>query len=317
MIQEPRAHANTPSDGKFAGIFPALLTPVDSGKIAEEPLRKHVDFLISAGVHGLYPLGTAGEGPLLGHSLRRRAAEIVVEQAGGRVPVMVHVGDITTEGTIALAVHAAEIGADAVGVVTPYYYGLTQAQLERHFREVARAVAPLPVFLYNIPANAKNHIAPATAARLVHEVENIAGLKDSSKDISLLQAYLEAIGPGANILVGSDELLHPAIAAGADGLISALANVAPELMVRLYRAAKNGETAEARRLQAIAIKLRDLLKAGPAIAAYKFAVRWRGNSGFRGVVAPLTECTPEEERRLAEGLEKLAAEALLVPGCSR
>jgi len=295
--------------GKFAGIFPAVLTPIDAGVILEEALRRHVEFLIGAGVHGLYPLGTTGEGPLLDPSARKRVAEIVVDQVRGRVPVMVHVGDLSTDGTIALARHAAEIGADAVGAVTPYYYSLTQAQIDTHYREIAKAVAPLPVFLYNIPSNAKNTIQPATAARLVHEVENIAGIKDSSKDVALLQAYREAIGPGAKVFSGSDELLHASIATGADGLISALANVAPELMVRLYGAARAGDAAEARRLQATAIKLRDLLKEGPQIAAYKFAVRWRGNREFRGVAAPLTECSPEDERRLAEGLAKLAGEA--------
>lgn len=308
---------------RFTGIFPAVLTPIrtagktDTGtraeiaEVAEEALRKHVDFLIEAGVHGLYPAGTTGEGPVLSHRQRRRLAEIVVDQAAGRVPVMVHVGDISTEGTIALAVHAAEIGAAAIGVVTPYYYPLTQAQLEKHFRAVAAAVAPLPVYLYNIPENAKNEIAPATAARLIHEVENIAGLKDSSKDVVRLQSYLAAIGPAANVLIGSDDLLHPSLAAGADGLISALANVAPELMVRIYEASTSGDVATARRLQAVAVRLRNLLKSGPNIAGYKFAVRWRGIEGFGGVVAPLTDCSPDEERKLAEGLETMAREAFL------
>lgn len=296
---------------KFLGIFPAVLTPFDSSGIAEEALRRHIDFLIDAGVHGLYPVGSAGEGPLLDHERRKRVAEIVVDQAAGRVPVMVHVGDISTEGTIALARHAADIGASAIGVVTPYYYPLTQAQLEEHFRAVAAAVAPLPVYLYNIPSNAKNEIAAATAARLIHEVANIEGVKDSSKDVAKLQSYLAAIGPDANVLVGSDDMLHPSIAAGANGLISALGNVAPELMVRLYETSTAGDATTARRLQAIAVRLRNLLKSGPHLAAYKFAVRWRGNPGFGGVIAPLTECSPDEERRLADGLESLASEAFL------
>lgn len=296
---------------KFSGVIPAVLTPIREGRVAEQPLRAHVDALIEAGVHGLYPVGTAGEGPLLSDEERRRAAEIVVEQAAGWVPVMVHVGHISTKGTVALARHARDIGADAIGVVTPYFYSLTQQQLEAHFRTVAAAVDPLPVYLYNIPANAKNSIASGTAARLVRDVPNIQGIKDSSKDMAKLMSYLSAVGPDATVLVGSDDLLHPAVVVGAAGLISALANVAPELIARLYEAARAGDTATARRLQQAAVDLRNLLKSGPYGAAYKFAVRWRGNRDFRGMQAPLTECTPEEEARLAAGLEGLADRALL------
>src|SRR5690554_755721 len=112
----------------FKGIVPAVLTPLDADGVAEERLRRHIDFLVERGVHGLYPTGTTGEGVLLSENDRRRVAEIVIDQAAGRIPVMIHVGHLSTRVTVELARHAVSVGADAVGVVAPYFYTFTQAQ---------------------------------------------------------------------------------------------------------------------------------------------------------------------------------------------
>lgn len=296
------------ADSKFRGVITALMNPYDrDGNVAEKPLRQHVDFLIRAGVHGLYPCGSAGEGVLLPVEQRERIAEIVIDQAAGRVPVMIHVGAMSTRDTVELAAHAQRVGADGIGIVAPSYYPYTPAQLAQHFTRVAEAAPNLPVYLYNIPSNAKNEIPPKLTAELVAKVPNIVGIKDSSKSISKLMEYIYALSPDADIIVGSDELLLPAVTMGAQGVISAISNVIPEIVVALFNASQAGKVAEARRLQAELIEIRDALKAGPNIGGYKAAIRWRGNSEFRGIYAPLTECTPEEEARLFEALEKQAA----------
>ncbi len=295
----------------FQGVVTALLTPYDEqGGVAERALREHVEFLIGAGVRGLYPCGSAGEGIVLTVAHRKRVAEIVLDQVGGRIPVMVHVGAVSTEDTVELARHAREAGAQAIGVVAPPFYTYGPEQLGRHFRLAAEAVAPLPVYLYNIPGNAKNEITPKLAAELVRTVPNIVGVKDSSKSIGKLMAFLEALGEQAEILVGSDDQLLPAVAVGAKGIISALSNVVPEIMVALYEASAAGDWARARRLQADANSIRNLLKSGPDIASHKFAVRWRGNEGYRGMRGPLTDVSPEEEAKLGAGLEAAVSRGL-------
>ncbi|MGE5481849.1 MAG: dihydrodipicolinate synthase family protein [Bacteroidota bacterium] len=296
----------------FKGVVTALLTPYDEqGAVAEKALRKHVDFLIEAGVQGLYPCGSAGEGIVLPVAQRQRVAEIVLDQVGGRIPVMMHVGAVSTEDTVELARHAKNLGAQAIGVVAPCFYTYGPEQLARHFRLAAEAAAPLPVYLYNIPGNAKNEVTPKLAAELVRTVPNIVGIKDSSKSIAKLMAFVETLGEEAEILVGSDDQLLPAVAVGAKGIISALSNVIPEIMVALYEASAAGDWAKARKLQADANAVRNLLKSGPDIASYKFAVRWRGNEEFRGMRGPLTDVSSEDEAQLRAGLEAAAAKGLI------
>jgi 4-hydroxy-tetrahydrodipicolinate synthase len=290
---------------KFHGVITAVMNPYEAdGRIAEKPLRDHVEFLIGAGVHGLYPCGSAGECAVLDSESRKRIAEIVIDQTSQRVPVMVHVGASSTEETGELATHALEIGADAIGVVTPYYYPYTSSQLARHFTEVAQAVPSLPVFLYNIPGNAMNEISPELAGQLVREVPNIMGLKDSSKSISKLLSFLHEVASRGEVLVGSDELILPAVAAGAVGVISALSNVIPELVVALFNASVSGDIAKAQKLQHQVIEIRNILKRGPNIGGYKFAIRWRGNTDFKGMVSPGADVDENEAHLIAEGLER-------------
>lgn len=292
----------------FHGVIPALMNPYDAeGRVAEKPLRDHVEFLIKAGVHGLYPCGSAGEGAVLPVEQRKRIAEIVVDQVAGRIPVMVHVGANTTRETKELAIHASKIGVDGIGVVTPYYYPYTPEQLAKHFTEVAEAVPDMPVFLYNIPGNAKNEITAKLAAQLIKSVPNIVGVKDSSKSISKLIDFLKEVGDAGKVLVGSDELILPAVAVGAVGVISAMSNVVPELVVALFNASVAGDTERARALQSDLIEIRNALKSGPNIGGYKFAIRWRGNKDFGGMIPPGTEPTEEEAAKLTEALDKQAA----------
>ncbi len=293
-------------DKKFHGVITALMNPYEAdGRIAEKALRDHVEFLVGAGVHGLYPCGSAGECAVLGIEKRKQVAAIVVDQVARRIPVMIHVGAASTDETKELAIHAETIGADAIGMVTPYYHPYSPGQLAKHFTEVAQAVPSLPVFLYNIPGNAKNEIGAKLAGQLVREVPNIMGVKDSSKSISKLLDFLKEVGTDGEVLVGSDELILPAVAAGAVGVISALSNVIPELIVALFDSSVAGDTAKARTLQRQLIEVRNVLKKGPNIGGYKFAIRWRGNTEFKGMVSPGTDVDDNEADIIVEGLERL------------
>ncbi|HLN62565.1 MAG TPA: dihydrodipicolinate synthase family protein [Symbiobacteriaceae bacterium] len=295
---------------KLHGVIPAVLTPFTAeGRVDEQALRTYIDFLIGAGVHGLFPLGTNGAGPLLSIADRQLVAAAVVSQAAKRVPVVIHTGAISTEETVALTRHAHEIGADAAAVVAPWYFPHDDKALEAHFSAVAEAVPGLDLYLYNIPGNAKNDLKPALVKRLAERYSNIRGVKDSSKDLGRLQDYISALGSDRAVVVGTDALVVPALLMGATGVVSAIGNCLPKVMVDLYEAFRQGDTARAVQLQYRANQVRDALKTGPYITGYMEALRLQGLD-LGHVKAPLRELTAEEAARLAADLRKLA----VIPG---
>jgi 4-hydroxy-tetrahydrodipicolinate synthase len=286
------------------GVIPAVLTPFHDGAIDVDTVRRHVDFMIDGGVHGLYPCGTTGEGILLTTEERKTMAQAVVEAAEDRVPVMVHVGAASTDETIDLALHARDIGADAIGVVSPFFYSVDKAGMTEHFRSVACAVDNMPMYLYNIPGNAKNDITPDIVAAVAAECPNVVGIKDSSKDIARLAAYALKMGSDFSVIVGSDALLVPALTVGACGVISAIANSFPREVVAAYEAFMAGNTQEAMALQAKLSRLRQVLKNGPYLGAYKAALRLK-NVDFRGAKAPMREMDEADVARLRHELTQL------------
>jgi 4-hydroxy-tetrahydrodipicolinate synthase len=291
---------------RLHGVIPALLTPFAAdGQVNEPALRTYVDFLIDRGVHGLFPLGTNGAGPMISAPQRRQVAEIVVSQAAGRVPVVVHTGAASTEEAVDLTRHAHEIGANAAAVVAPWYFPHDDKALEAHFAAVAEAVPGLNQYLYNIPGNAKNDLKVSLVKRLADRYPHIRGVKDSSKDLARLQDYIAALGPDREVVVGTDALVAPALLMGATGVVSAVGNCFPQVMVELYEAWRQGEIARAVALQYRANQVRDALKTGPYITPYMEALRLQGLD-LGHVKAPLRDLTADEAARLAADLRKLA-----------
>lgn len=289
---------------RLHGVIPALLTPFDTaGEVAYEKLQRYVDWLIGQGIHGIFPCGTNGEGPAMRMEQRMKVVEAVLEVAADRVPVVPMTGAIATDETIALTRHAQKAGAAGAAVVTPWYFPLDERALEAHFGAVAEAVPEFALYLYNIPGNAKNVITPALASRLAQRHPNIVGLKDSSKGLENLQAFVGAM-PGRAVIAGSDSLLFDGLEAGALGVVSAVADCFPEVMVAIYKAHQEGRKEEARALQARATALRAALKRGPYIHPYKLALSWRGID-VGGMRPPLRPCTPEEEQAVRSGLDEL------------
>ncbi len=287
------------------GVIPAVLTPFTArGEVNEKALREYVDFLIDKGVHGLFPLGTNGSGPLMSVEDRKKVISIVVEQTNKRVPVIVHTGAISTSETIEVTVHAQKAGADAAAIVTPWYFPHDDVSLHLHFSAVAEAVSNLPIYLYNIPGNAKNDLKPKLVKKLAEKHSNIKGIKDSSKDLARLQDYIAALGEGYDVVVGTDALVYPALAMDATGVVSAVGNCFPELMVELYEAYKAGDLAKAKKLQYRANQVRDVLKLGSYITPYYEALKFRGVD-VGEVKLPLRPLTETEKENLKNGLTNL------------
>ena len=166
----------------FKGSFTALLTPMRDGKVEERAFQSFVEWQIKEGTQGLVPCGTTGESPTLSHPEHMRVAELCIEVAKGRVPVIAGTGSNSTAEAIALAKHAEKAGADAQLVVTPYYNKPTQEGLYRHYKAIHDSCG-LPIIIYNIPGRSVIDMSVETMARLA-ELPRIVGVKDATNDLT-------------------------------------------------------------------------------------------------------------------------------------
>jgi len=270
-------HAPTPGADDplgLRGVVPPTVTAFDADeRVDYETTAAHARLVVDGGAHGVFPLGTNGEFPLLSPAERDRVVEAVVEAVGGEVPVIAGVGAPSTVATVRHAEHAESVGADGVVVVTPYYYPLDHDAAVAHYRRVAAAV-DLPVYVYHIPSKTGNSLSRATLDALAG-IDNLAGLKDSSKDVPWLAQAVDD-HPELSFLAGSDSLLFAGLEVGCTGMVSAVANAFPELVVDLYEAYDAGDEARARDLQSTVFAVRRALKRGPYMAGVKTALSLRG-----------------------------------------
>ncbi|HEY59633.1 MAG TPA: dihydrodipicolinate synthase family protein [Anaerolineae bacterium] len=261
-------------DNIFKGIIPPVITAFDkNGYFDEHAQREIISFLLPH-VHGFYPTGTYGCGPLMTTEERKRVAEVIVDEVSGKVPVIIHIGSVNTAQVIELAKHAESIGADGVGAIPPYYYNYSQKNLLEYFRSILHATN-LPVFAYNNPGLSNNPLEPETVAQLANE--GLYGLKDSSFDLVDFYNFINAIKkPGFCFIIGTEAIAAAAVNAGAKGVISGLANIWPELMQKLWLALVNGKTKNAAQLQLKVLEARAVLKTAPTLVVCYEVLRMRG-----------------------------------------
>ncbi len=220
---------------KPRGIIPAVITPLTpGGKFNERAMRKLINYLVDGGVHGLFVVGTTGEFYGLTPGEKREIYSVAVDEAAGRVPVYAGTNGITTRESVMLTQIAEECKVDAVSVLTPMFVAPTQDELITHYKTIAESTS-LPVILYNNPPKTSVSLAPATVARLA-EIQNIAGIKDSSGDLTVTAEYIRLTRDSKkfSVLVGRDTLIYGALCYGAAGSIAACANVAPVLCSEIY-----------------------------------------------------------------------------------
>lgn len=253
-----------PPTPRFHGIVPPLATPlVDRDTLDEAGLERLVEHVLAGGVHGLFVLGTTGEGPALPAGVRRTVVERTLRQVAGRVPVLVGVSDTVLADSLALARFAAERGAAAVVAAPPYYFPAGQAPLERWGRALV-AASPLPLLLYNMPEMVKVVLERETVRRLA-DLPGIAGIKDSGGDLGLFAGYARVVRdlrPDWSLLIGPEQLLPQAHALGGHGGVCGGANVAPRIFVDLQAALERGDEAAAAGFQQKVLSLGRLYEVG-------------------------------------------------------
>jgi 4-hydroxy-tetrahydrodipicolinate synthase len=261
---------------KFHGSMTALVTPFKDGEIDEPAYRALIDWQITSGSHGLVPVGTTGESPTLSHEEHRRAVDICIDEARGRVPVIAGAGSNNTAEAIELARHAEQSGADAALVVTPYYNKPTQEGLYQHFKAVNDAVG-IPIIIYNIPPRSVVDMSVDTMKRLF-ELPNIVGVKDATGDVGRVSRQRHAMGSDFIQLSGEDMTALAAMAAGGHGCISVTANIAPGPCAELMEATFKGDWGHALKIQDRLTPLHAAIFAEPGVNGAKYALSVLGRS---------------------------------------
>ncbi len=252
------SHMTRPDRPKLIleGIFPPMITPLkDRNTLDRTGLSRLIEHLIAGGVHGIFLLGTTGEAPSLSYDLREELVFRTCDQVAGRLPVLVGITDSAYQGSVYMSDVAREAGAQAVVLAPPYYFSAGQPELIEYLKHLLPEIS-LPVVLYNIPSHTKIPLALETVHRAI-EYPNVIGLKDSSLDMIYFQRLQQLLYNQENfsLLVGADELLAQAVLLGARGGVTGGANFYPRLFADLYNAARRGDLAEVRKLQATVMQI--------------------------------------------------------------
>jgi dihydrodipicolinate synthase/N-acetylneuraminate lyase len=293
------------------GIIPPIVTPLlEPDRLDVAGLERLIEHLVSGGVHGLFVLGTTGEGPSLSARLKREMVEHACKFVRGRLPVLVGITDPAYFEALDLAGHAAKAGAHSVVCAPPFYFPADQNELLRYFRQMTAAL-PVPLVLYNMPGMTKTVIEPATVRALMQEAR-ILGIKDSSGDESNLEhlAALAKERPDWRLFVGPDELMERAVHLGGHGGVNGAANVRPRLLVDIYEAAIRKDEGRLRLLRSQLEQLTRIYTIGRS--AGRFVTGIKSALAHLGVCSdcpaePFQRLSPLDHARVGRLLSEAAA----------
>ena len=285
----------------FYGSIPALVTPFSGNCVDEDSLREFVDWQIAEGGNGLVPCGTTGETPTLSREEHRKVVATTVEVAKGRVPVIAGCGSYSTAAAIELVQAAADVGADAVLVVVPYYNKPSQAGQAAHFLAIAEA-SPLPIIVYNVPLRTVADISVETLAEVAKHPK-IVGVKDATGNLARASAQRLSCGEDFCQLSGNDDMALGFNAMGGVGCISVSANVAPKLCSDFQKATREGRWDEALKLQDRLYPLHAALFSDASPGPAKYALGRIRNDFPAELRLPLTEPSEASRRAVDAALE--------------
>lgn len=291
------------------GSIAPVVTPFTAdGALDHDSLRTLIRFQMDAGSHGISLGGSTGEPSAQSVAERIAAMRTAVEEIGDRVPFLPGTGSHKLEETLELTDAAMQLGADAALVITPYYARPTQEALYQWYARVAREFPDLPIVAYNVPSRTAVDIAPETVKRLFTDFDNFVGVKETTKDFEHFSRVLHACGRSLLVWSGIELLCLPLLALGGAGFVSAVANLAPGAVARMYELWETGDPAgmdAARDLHYRLHPLVDLLFVETNPAPAKWVLHQQGRIASPHVRPPLT--SPTEA-----GLTKIRA--LLVEG---
>ncbi len=262
----------TANKEKYRGLIAAVFTPFAAdGTLNPDLVPAIVEHLIGDGIRGIYVCGTTGEGPLLSGDERRAVARAYVDAVGRRIPVIVQVGHNSLTEARGLAVHARQVGADAISAVPPMYFKPESTEvLVECLREITSAVPELPFFYYHIPRFTGAQIDVLELLRRAErELPGFIGIKYSAATVNEYQECLDFVEDRYAILFGCDEMLLSGLSAGAAGAVGSTYNFAAPLYNSLITAFERRDLEAARRFQSLSLKMIRLMYKYRGLPAFK------------------------------------------------
>lgn len=288
----------------FHGAASEVITPFTSeGVIDFELLGEEIEYLIKNQISGVFVNGLASEALMLSTDQRVEVVKTAVRVAGGRIPV---VGNLLYN-SVDLAVDCVRqyeaCGCDAIIITPPLIYKYTEDGLYHFFADIARETK-LPVYLYNAPETG-NKISPEIIGRLFAEVDNMRGYKDSTQDIIHQQTVLRLIGKDRHfeLMAGSDAQILTTCMLGGVGVFSLLTCIFPKLIVDICTTIEEGDWETAKDMQEKILRVRQAMKIGPFMAAYKYVGGLVG-APLGKMKAPLSEVSETDKKKIVEILKE-------------
>ncbi|MBI4921403.1 MAG: dihydrodipicolinate synthase family protein [Devosia nanyangense] len=256
----------------ITGVIPAMVTPFDeSERLDEKRLRAVIRFLIERKLEGLYITGSTGESFLMSPEERKRVVEIAVDEVKGRIPIIAHIGAISTYHSIEMAQHAERTGVDAISSVPPFYWGFSADQIHGYYADVTSSTK-LPMIAYNVPMAALGF----DVIKRISSIEGVVGVKYTAATHAEIIRIKEEIGKHFIVYSGADEMAMSGLAFGADGIIGSFYNLMPEIWLSLRDAVAAGNLAEAKRLQEIGNAVIFFALGRSAMTCIKRGMAWLG-----------------------------------------
>ncbi|MGC8661864.1 MAG: dihydrodipicolinate synthase family protein [Nitrososphaeria archaeon] len=283
------------------GIITPTVTPVNKGEIDEKRIAALMEFLKKIGVSAAFPMGSTGLFPLFNKENHIRAIELVIKHALPGTKVLAGAGRNDIDETLEVAKSAADAGADAIVIVTPFYIKMSQDSVLNYYSTIAGKVNS-KIIAYNIPQFTGNSVSAETLARLIKEHSNIIGVKDSSGDLRSTQKYIAMLPSGSYIYQGQDDLLLPSMALGVSGGVCGTTNFT-DLAVKLW----NSTGKDSRLLQ---LKLSGIMRAVsmsdfPKAYYYLFEKQVMNNRKPSGYLPPPIEDLNAQEESAVNGMVEL------------
>lgn len=285
-------------DPRFGRLIPAMVTPFDQNlELDLDRAQQLADRLVAGGVDAIIVNGTTGESPTVFYPQKLELFRAVVGAVNGRVPVIANVGDNCTADTVHFAQDAGKLGVDGFMCVVPYYNKPPQEGLYRHFKTIADST-DMPIILYNIPGRCSINMEADTTLRLAHDCDNIVAIKEASGNMEQIKAIIDNAPADFDVYSGDDSATLDIMRLGGAGVISTIANVAPERMKEIVSLAADGAWDAAEEANEALLPLMTGLFATANPILVKEALKLVGFP-VGGVRLPLVDATPEQSATLA------------------
>lgn len=279
---------------KIFGSLVAIITPFKDGAFDKDAYVKLIETQIAAGTHGIVPVGTTGESPVVDFDEHNSIIAAAVETVAGRVPVIAGTGANSTQEAIDVTNRAAKLGIDAALVVAPYYNKPGQDALYAHYKALHDAT-DIPIILYNVPGRTASDLHPETVAKL-SQLPRIIGIKDATGELERFSAHRALCDSDFRLLSGEDGSALAAAAHGCHGCISVTANIAPALCAEFQNALQEKDFVKALSIQDKLFPLHQALfcEASPSPAKYAASLLGHCENSLRLPLIPVSDASEEK-----------------------